>query len=111
MGSLVAALVDEMKKMSGPISSEELARAKNQLTSSLLMNLESRPVLFEDIGRQALVYGERTPPEVLVKQISSVTNSTVNSCASAILAKPPAVTVYGDTTSVPRYDLIAKQFV
>ena len=32
----------------------ELSRAKNQLKSSLLMNLESRPILFEDIGRQVL---------------------------------------------------------
>ena len=34
MGSLVAALVDEMKKMTSTISEEELTRAKNQLTSS-----------------------------------------------------------------------------
>eukprot|EP00966_Prymnesium_polylepis_P076904 1782145-Prymnesium_polylepis.1 len=39
--------------MQGAISDVELARAKNQLKSSLLMNLESRPILFEDIGRQA----------------------------------------------------------
>ena len=30
----------------------ELVRARNQLKSSVLMNLESRSILFEDIGRQ-----------------------------------------------------------
>jgi processing peptidase subunit alpha len=29
----------------------------------LLMNLESRPVIFEDIGRQVLSNGERKQPE------------------------------------------------
>ena len=33
-------------------------RAKTQLQSMLLMNLESRPVVFEDIGRQVLATGE-----------------------------------------------------
>jgi len=110
MGSLVAALVDEMKKMGSGISAEELDRAKNQLTSSLLMNLESRAVLFEDIGRQTLVYGHRVPPEQLVKEISAVTAADVTAVAKALLKTPPSVAVYGDTTSVPRYDLIAKQF-
>ena len=110
MGALVAALVDELKKMGGAISDEELSRAKNQLTSSLLMNLESRPVLFEDIGRQALVYGARVPPEQLVKEIAAVTAADLTAVVKTMLKTPPSVAVYGDTTSVPRYDLIAKQF-
>ena len=36
------------------IQSEELNRAKKQLQSMLLMNLESRPVIFEDVARQVL---------------------------------------------------------
>merc|ERR1719424_1280045 len=110
MGSLVAALCDEMKKMSAGISAEELDRAKNQLTSSLLMNLESRAVLFEDIGRQTLIYGERVTPETLCKQIAAVKAEDLTKLASTLLKTPPSVAVYGDTTSVPRYDLIAKQF-
>lgn len=38
-------------------------RAKTQLQSLLLMNLESRPVVFEDIARQVLATGHRKPPE------------------------------------------------
>lgn len=110
MGPLVAALCEEMKKMASGVSGEELDRAKAQLTSSLMMNLESRAVLFEDIGRQTLVYGQRIPPETLVSQIAAVTAADLTSLATALLKTPPSVAVYGDTTSVPRYDLIAKQF-
>ena len=66
LGQLVAALTEEMNKMTGSISDVELDRAKNQLTSSLLMNLESRPVLFEDIGRQVLCYGPAYEQGVLL---------------------------------------------
>jgi processing peptidase subunit alpha len=110
MGHLVAALCEEMTKMAGSISDVELARAKNQLKSSLLMNLESRPILFEDIGRQVLTYGARTPPSELAEQISSVTAADLNNVASKLLKTEPSIVVYGDSTSVPRYDVIARQF-
>jgi processing peptidase subunit alpha len=110
MGQLVAALCEEMTKMAGPISDVELSRAKNQLKSSLLMNLESRPILFEDIGRQVLTYGARTPAADLVQQIESVTAADLNKVASNLLKTPPSIVVYGDTTCVPRYDVIARQF-
>ena len=110
MGHLVTVICDEMAKMASGVSATELGRAKNQLTSSLLMNLESRSVLFEDIARQVMVYGARESPESLVKQIEAVTSEDLKTVASAMLKTPPSVAVYGDTTCVPRYDLIAKQF-
>ena len=67
-------------------------------------------MLFEDIGRQTLVYGERVSPETLTAQIAAVTAADLNAVAKAMLKTPPSVAVYGDTTCVPRYDLIAKQF-
>jgi len=110
MGTLVSAITNEITKMADTISDVELSRAKSQLTSSLLMNLESRPILFEDIGRQVLTYGKRNSPEELVAQIDAVTAADLNAVASKLLKSPPSVVVYGDTTSVPRYDMIAKQF-
>jgi len=108
MGSLVAGLVDEAKKMKGAISDVELSRAKNMLKASLLMNLESRPILFEDIGRQVLTYGTRAEPAELVAKIEKVTAADLNKVATDLLKSPPSIVVHGDTTSVPRYDLIAK---
>ena len=108
MGKLTSALAEEMAKMAGPITDAELSRAKNQLTTSLLMNLEQRSVLFEDIGRQVLTYGARTAPAELVAQISAVTSDDIGRVASSLLKSPPSVVVVGDTTSVPRYDQVAK---
>lgn len=48
----------------------ELERAKTQLKSMLMMNLESRPVIFEDVGRQVLSTGRRKLPHELCDLIS-----------------------------------------
>lgn len=44
-------------------------RAKTQLQSMLLMNLESRPVVFEDIARQVLATGMRRSPKYFIDAI------------------------------------------
>jgi processing peptidase subunit alpha len=49
--SSVKVLIREFMAITGHISDSELARAKTQLKSMLLMNLESGPVIFEDIAR------------------------------------------------------------
>ncbi|CAN0347924.1 unnamed protein product, partial [Ectocarpus sp. 8 AP-2014] len=45
------------------VTDEELSRARNMLKCNVLTHLESRLVLFEDIGRQMLTYGRRETPE------------------------------------------------
>ncbi|KAI1868213.1 hypothetical protein JX265_007036 [Neoarthrinium moseri] len=51
----------------------EVSRAKNQLRSSLLMNLESRMVELEDLGRQVQVHGRKVPVHEMCRKIESLT--------------------------------------
>jgi processing peptidase subunit alpha len=51
----------------------EVQRAKNQLRSSLLMNLESRMVELEDLGRQVQVHGRKIGVKEMCKKIEDVT--------------------------------------
>ncbi|KAH9877876.1 hypothetical protein J1614_003093 [Plenodomus biglobosus] len=50
----------------------EVQRAKNQLRSSLLMNLESRMVELEDLGRQVQVHGRKYSVKEVSKNIENV---------------------------------------
>lgn len=59
------------------VSEDELARAKNQLRSQLLMNLESRMVELEDLGRQVLVYGKKTSVTEMSEKIRAVSRRDV----------------------------------
>lgn len=51
----------------------EVSRAKNQLRSSLLMNLESRMVELEDLGRQVQVHGRKIPVHEMCRKIENLT--------------------------------------
>lgn len=52
---------------------QEVNRAKNQLRSSLLMNLESRMVELEDLGRQVQVHGRKVGVREMCDQIDALT--------------------------------------
>ncbi|KAJ8112529.1 hypothetical protein ONZ43_g5375 [Nemania bipapillata] len=51
----------------------EVQRAKNQLRSSLLMNLESRMIELEDLGRQVQVHGQKVPVQEMCRNIENLT--------------------------------------
>lgn len=51
---------------------DELDRAKTQLKSMLLMQLEQRPVMFEDVGRQVLGHGARKSPVQYMEEIGNL---------------------------------------
>lgn len=51
----------------------EVSRAKNQLKSALLMNLESRMVELEDLGRQVQVHGQKIGVKAMCAQIEALT--------------------------------------
>ncbi|KAL3480411.1 hypothetical protein BJX99DRAFT_244385 [Aspergillus californicus] len=55
------------------LQAQEVNRAKNQLRSSLLMNLESRMVELEDLGRQVQVHGRKVGVKEMCQQIESLT--------------------------------------
>lgn len=65
----VEVITRELVAMAAQPGTEELRRAKTQLQSMLLMNLEARPVVFEDIGRQVLATGARKKPEHFIEAI------------------------------------------
>jgi len=55
---LIKVLVEQLSKLAVErVSNEELMRAKNMLKSMMMMQLESRLVLCEDIARQFATYG------------------------------------------------------
>ncbi|KAK9453409.1 Metalloenzyme, LuxS/M16 peptidase-like protein [Dipodascopsis uninucleata] len=60
-------------KMSGGLTETEVRRAKNQLRSSLLMNLESKMVELEDLGRQVQVSGKKVTVDEMCSKIDALT--------------------------------------
>lgn len=63
----------------------EVSRAKNQLRSSLLMNLESRMVELEDLGRQVQVHGRKIPVHEMTRKISELTIADLRRVAKIVV--------------------------
>ncbi|XP_024878412.1 mitochondrial-processing peptidase subunit alpha isoform X1 [Temnothorax curvispinosus] len=98
---MVEVIVREMVAMTSGISDNELARAKKQLQSMLLMNLEQRPVVFEDIGRQVLATGTRKRPEYFMQAINGISKDDINRVAQRLLKSPPCLAARGEVKAVP----------
>lgn len=72
-------------KENGRLSDTEVSRAKNQLRSSLMMNLESKLVQLEDLGRQMQVRGHKVPVEDMVAKIGKLTTADIRRVAERVL--------------------------
>ncbi|XP_038046621.1 mitochondrial-processing peptidase subunit alpha-like [Patiria miniata] len=103
---LVEVIVREFVNMAGRIEEVELSRAKKQLQSLMMMNLEARPVVFEDIGRQVLAIGERKQPQEYCHMIESITAEDIQRAASRMLRSKPSIAAMGDLSRLPDYNAI-----
>jgi predicted Zn-dependent peptidase len=72
------------------LEADELARAKAQLKSGLLMSLESCAGQAEYLARQLLVHGRPVPPAEVVAQIDGCTVDEVRASGARMLAGPAA---------------------
>ncbi|OAA38361.1 Peptidase M16, core [Metarhizium rileyi] len=91
----------------------EVSRAKNQLRSSLLMNLESRMVELEDLGRSVQVHGRKVPVRDMCARIDALTVRDLRRVAAAVVTGAAAPTVvlqeaqaYGLTSHSMTWDQI-----
>ncbi|KAH1013098.1 hypothetical protein HUJ05_012142 [Dendroctonus ponderosae] len=103
---MVEVIVKELVNMASSIGDQELRRAKTQLQSMLLMNLESRPVMFEDIGRQVLATAHRKRPEYFIKEIEKITKDDIVQVAKRLLMSQPSVAARGDLRKMPSLEYI-----
>ena len=66
------------------LKTTEVNRAKNQLRSSLLMNLESRMVELEDLGRQVQVHGRKVGVKEMCAKIDALTVKNLRRVAKQV---------------------------
>jgi len=115
-----------MRLVSDDVNFEELDRARNMLKCNVLTQLESRLVLFEDLGRQVLTYGMRERTQDMCRKIEEVTKEDIGRLArKAVLGNNsfndfngvktqkiiPTVSAVGeDVNSVPNQEEVADWF-
>jgi predicted Zn-dependent peptidase len=104
-----AVVAGEMEAMTGAISEAELARAKAQLRSGLLMGLERPGTRSEQIAGQMFALGRVQPVEEIVAQLDQIDAGAVQRYAARTM-RAPALAAIGPVGKLESFDKFSARF-
>lgn len=104
---LAKVVCGELRKVAERVDDVEVARARAQLKSGLLMSLESSFSRCEQLGRQLLIYGRPIEIEEISAHIDAVDADRITDTAKKLLTNPAlTVAAIGPVAKLPDYDTI-----
>jgi processing peptidase subunit beta len=104
LDDLCYVIMKEFGRLIYRVDQDDVARARNQLKSCLLLHLDGTSPVAEDIGRQILTYGRRVPLAELFARIDAVDADTVKRVASRfIFDKEVAIAAMGPIQELRDY--------
>jgi predicted Zn-dependent peptidase len=102
----VPVLADEIVKAAGSISAAELARAKAQLKSGLLMSRESTSNRAEQLAQHMLVRGRIASSAEIVAKVDAIDLDAIAEVATRLRRSPPTVAATGPLAKLEDYETI-----
>jgi predicted Zn-dependent peptidase len=106
-----AVVAGEMAGLASGASDQEVARAKAQMKSGLLMGLERPATRAEQIAGQLFTYGRVVPVEELTAKLEAVDAAAVRRFGERVMsAAQPSVAVVGPHNRLETYDRFASRF-
>jgi len=108
-GELSAVIAGEMEAMIAGVSDAEMARAKAQLKSGLLLGLERPGTRAEQIAGQIFTLGHLQSAAEIVAQIDAVDGPALTRYAARIMSQP-SIAAIGPVKNLERYETFAARF-
>jgi predicted Zn-dependent peptidase len=108
--ALLPALCEELARATGDINDKELARAKAQLRTGLVMSLESTSSRAEQLARQVSIFGRPQTIEEMTAKVEAVDKASIEAVLTRVLAGTPTVAAVGPVNSLDGYEAIASRF-
>ncbi len=110
-GEISAVVAGEMASLAETASEAEVARAKAQLKSGLLMGLERPSARSEQIAAQLLAYGRVMSTEEMTSRLDAVDTSAVRRFAERIMeTEQPAVAALGPVSRLESHEDFSRRF-
>lgn len=106
-GQLIPVVADEILKVRDSVGEDEVARARAQLKSSILMSLESTSARCEQLARQIMIFGRPIPVAETVAKIEAVDAAAVTTVARRMTAGKPILTALGPIAGVEGFESFA----
>ncbi|MDP6515578.1 MAG: pitrilysin family protein [Alphaproteobacteria bacterium] len=108
---LMTVVCDELDKVADSVTEGEVARARAQLKSGLLMSLESSSARCEQLARQLLIFGRHIPTAEIVERIDGVDAARITGVQQRLLGgAKPSLAAIGPVASLPDFAAIAGRF-
>jgi predicted Zn-dependent peptidase len=110
-GEISALVAAEMAGIAANATDVEVARAKAQLKSGLLMGLERPSARAEQIAAHLLAYGRVVPIDELTTKLEAVDARKVREFGARIMTSPkPAIAAIGPVANLESYSSFARRF-
>jgi predicted Zn-dependent peptidase len=110
-GEISSVVAGEMASLAETASDAEVARAKAQLKSGLLMGMEQPSARTEQIASQLLAYGRVLPVEELTARLDAVDASAVRRFGETIMtSERPAMAAVGPLGRLETHEMFSRRF-
>jgi len=106
---LLPVLCEEFAKLGGGFRPEELARARAQLKSGLLMSLEATSARVEQHAGHMFTFGRPFDSAELIRRIDEVDDASVARVISRLFSAPPTFAALGPIKQVEAYERLAER--
>ena len=104
---LMPVLCEEIRRLPGSLTGEEVRRARNQLKAATLMSMESTGSRAEQLGEQMLIFGRPIPVAEIVERIDAVDVAAVAALARRIFGGKPSLAALGPLGRLMPYQTLA----
>ncbi len=107
IGDLLPVIFGEMRDLSVTVGDDELARAKAQIKSGIVMSLESTSARIEQLAHQMLTYGRVLEVSEVVARVDGVTSDGVRQVGGRLLDGGLTAAAVGPVDKIPDRDSMA----
>ncbi|MEL6585307.1 MAG: pitrilysin family protein [Pseudomonadota bacterium] len=109
VADLAGLTIDEVKRAADDMTETEVARARAQMKSGMLMGLESPSSRAERLARVVAVWDRVPPLSEVIEKVDAVDAAAVRAHAGALLGTAPAVALYGPVSGAPDLDALTRR--
>ncbi|MFO6464599.1 M16 family metallopeptidase [Jannaschia sp. KMU-145] len=109
LAELAHLTMDELKRAADDMTDAEIARARAQMKSGMLMGLESPSSRAERLARVVAVWDRVPPLSEAIGRIDAVDVAAVRAHAAALTTQAPALALYGPVERAPDAGTLARR--
>lgn len=106
---LMPVLCDELMRVSGSLTDEEISRAKAQLKASVLMQEENISSHARTNAVDLIIYGRLVPKEEVISKIEAVEKHQLEKIARQLFKQKPTFAALGPIQNIMSYEEITKR--